>query len=86
MVIFFPVWVDIFGENKKTIWLSILQVGVPLGIFLGYILTVFSVEMLNVYIKKFRPFFIFSVKILVEMGVLATNNPFDTQFYCFLFV
>ena len=48
LVIFFPVWVDIFGGENKTLWLTILQIGVPSGTFLGYILTVMSMALLDV--------------------------------------
>ena len=38
--IYFPVWVDIYGEGeKKTQWLSNLLLGVPLGIIIGYVMT-----------------------------------------------
>ena len=39
MVVYFPVWVDHFGDKNKTIWLSYLQIGPPLGVFLGYSIT-----------------------------------------------
>ena len=39
LVVYYPVWVDYFGENKKTQWLTYLQIGVPFGVFLGYGLT-----------------------------------------------
>jgi MFS family permease len=36
-VIYFPVWIDQFGPTKsKTILMTFLQVGVPLGIVIGY--------------------------------------------------
>lgn len=41
LVIYFPVWVDKFGSDNKTIWMSCLQLAVPLGVFSGYILTAF---------------------------------------------
>lgn len=41
LVIFFPVWVDKYGEANKTMWLTYLQLGVPLGIVTGYIITAF---------------------------------------------
>jgi len=37
--VYFPVWVDSYGQNMKTIWLSLLQLGVPCGVFLGYSVT-----------------------------------------------
>lgn len=54
LVIFFPVWVDFFGGKNKTLWLTILQLGVPLGTFFGYILTVMSMALLNVHKKNLK--------------------------------
>lgn len=48
LVIFFPVWVDLFVKENKTLWLSILQIGVPMGTFFGYIITIMSLKLLNV--------------------------------------
>jgi hypothetical protein len=39
LLVYYPVWIDKFGCNKKTLWLTILQICVPLGIFTGYGLT-----------------------------------------------
>lgn len=39
LVIYFPVWVDTFGENRKTLWLSYIQLAVVLGVVMGYIIT-----------------------------------------------
>jgi len=39
LVVYYPVWVDYFGEEKKTLWLTYLQIGVPFGVFCGYSLT-----------------------------------------------
>ena len=39
LVIYFPVWVDAFGDEKKTIWLTYLQLAVVLGLVIGYIFT-----------------------------------------------
>jgi MFS family permease len=39
LVIYFPVWVDLYGGENKTLWITYLQVAVPLGVFLGYLLT-----------------------------------------------
>ena len=48
LCIYFPVWVDVFaGEKRKTIWLTILQSSVPLGIVLGYIMTAILDHSLN---------------------------------------
>ncbi|KAL4453133.1 hypothetical protein ABPG74_015364 [Tetrahymena malaccensis] len=39
LLVYFPVWVDLYGREQKTIWLTLLQVGVPLGVFAGYAIT-----------------------------------------------
>jgi len=45
--IYFPVWVDLHGKEKRTRWLTILQVGVPLGVFLGYGITALLVKYIH---------------------------------------
>ena len=46
--IYFPIWVDQYGvNNKQTIWLTFLQLGVPIGTMLGYLLEAFSVKYYN---------------------------------------
>jgi len=36
--IYFPVWVDEFGvSDHRAIWISFLQLGVPLGTMIGYV-------------------------------------------------
>lgn len=43
--IYFPVWVDQFGiSNNKTLWLTFLQLGVPVGTMLGYVIEGFCVK------------------------------------------
>ncbi|XP_051912704.1 sphingosine-1-phosphate transporter SPNS2-like [Hippocampus zosterae] len=42
-LVFFPVWIDLRGGPNKTLWLTCLQVGIPLGIFVGYGMTSFIV-------------------------------------------
>ena len=40
MVIYFPVWVDLFAPKYySTIWMTLLQVAVPLGVTIGYVMT-----------------------------------------------
>jgi len=43
--VFFPVWVDQFGPKKgRPLMISLLQVAVPLGIVLGYLMTALFVQ------------------------------------------
>lgn len=44
LVIYFPVWVDTYGKEKKTLWITFLQLGVALGVFFGYGLTAIFVK------------------------------------------
>ena len=39
MLVYFPVWVDNNGGDDKTIWLTLLQGGVPFGVFTGYVMS-----------------------------------------------
>lgn len=39
LVVYFPVWIDSFGEEKKTIWLTFINLAVVLGLVIGYIIT-----------------------------------------------
>lgn len=39
LLVYYPVWIDKFGGSKKTLWLTLLQVCVPIGIFAGYGIT-----------------------------------------------
>jgi len=48
LVIYFPVWVDSYGKDKKTLWITYLQLGVALGVFFGYGLTAIFVKFFTV--------------------------------------
>lgn len=39
LLVYYPIWIDKFGGAKKTMWLTLLQICVPIGIFLGYGMT-----------------------------------------------
>lgn len=39
LLVYYPVWIDKFGQHLKTTWLTLLQICVPLGIFAGYGIT-----------------------------------------------
>lgn len=49
MLVYFPVWIDKFGGDKATTWITLLQIGVPLGIFVGYGLTSVAVHVATVH-------------------------------------
>ena len=53
MSIYLPVWCDQFGmRNKKTLMISIIQAGSPIGVVLGYFLTSAIKDVLGVNIKS----------------------------------
>ena len=39
LLVYYPVWIDKFGQHLKTLWLTLLQICVPVGIFVGYGIT-----------------------------------------------
>ena len=39
LLVYYPIWIDKFGGQKKTMWLTLLQICVPVGIFMGYGMT-----------------------------------------------
>ncbi len=39
LLVYYPIWIDKFGYKKKTLWLTLLQICVPVGIFAGYGMT-----------------------------------------------
>lgn len=39
LLVYYPIWIDKFGGLKKTTWLTLLQICVPVGIFMGYGMT-----------------------------------------------
>lgn len=39
LLVYYPIWIDKYGKDKKTMWLTLLQICVPVGIFMGYGMT-----------------------------------------------
>jgi hypothetical protein len=58
--IYLPVWCDQFGmKNKKTMMISLIQVGSPLGVVAGYFLTFWIKDTMGVIIIKiFKQYFL----------------------------
>lgn len=53
LLVYYPVWIDKFGGDKKTLWLTLLQVCVPIGIFAGYGITAVVIWMGSHYFVSF---------------------------------
>ena len=46
--IYFPIWVDQYGvKGSKVIWITFLQLGVPVGTILGYLIEALSIKYYN---------------------------------------
>ena len=80
-MIYFPVWVDLYGEDNKTLWLTFLQVAVPLGVFLGYVVTALFTAFFSVSDGKLLSLVTI---LIVEMVILLTSNIIDTMLRCIL--
>lgn len=53
LLVYYPVWIDKFGGNKKTLWLTLLQICVPVGIFAGYGITAAVLAVGQSYLLSF---------------------------------
>lgn len=53
LLVYYPVWIDKFGFEKKTLWLTLLQICVPVGIFAGYGITAAVLAMGYNYLVSF---------------------------------
>lgn len=53
LLVYYPVWIDKFGRNKKTLWLTLLQICVPVGIFAGYGITSAVLSLGQEYLLSF---------------------------------
>ena len=45
LLVYYPIWIDKFGGDKKTFWLTLLQICVPVGIFAGYGMTAIIISL-----------------------------------------
>lgn len=72
LLVYYPIWIDKFGFKKKTLWLTLLQICVPVGIFAGYGMTSLVIS------------FGFSVNFLfnsVQSFILFTNRYGGTFYH-----
>ena len=48
--IYFPIWVDQYGvNNTQTLWLTFLQLGVPIGTMVGYLTEAYTIKYYNAW-------------------------------------
>jgi hypothetical protein len=68
--IYFPVWVDQFGvSGDKILWLTLLQLGVPVGTMIGYVMEAYFIEKYDSV--KIILFYLFLI--IVERLLLCSN-------------
>lgn len=77
LLVYYPIWIDKFGFQKKTLWLTLLQICVPVGIFAGYGMTSLVIS--------FDLSVIFSLN-LVQSFILSSNLYGCFVYYCFRFI
>ena len=66
IIIYFPVWCDQYSPNgKRSMMIALLQMGVPLGVVFGYVLTVIIKNTYSVIKHLFSGIIRFTFKVLV---------------------
>lgn len=66
LLVYYPIWIDKFGYGKKTLWLTLLQICVPVGIFAGYGMTSLVINLGASVIYIFM--------IIVQIVILFANS------------
>ena len=78
--IYFPIWVDQYGvKGSKVIWITFLQLGVPVGTILGYMIEALSIKYYNSWEGGF---FIQIIFVCILSGILfLTPDKFFERNY-----
>jgi hypothetical protein len=76
LLVYYPIWIDKYGKDKKTMWLTYLQICVPVGIFVGYGMTAIILSSgYTVIIKLFSTQSLFIYK-LALLPLLFSHSYF----------
>ena len=71
-LIYFPIWVDQYGvKGMKTIWLTFLQIGIPLGSILGYLIEACSIK----YYKSWEGGFYIQIFLICSCSGILFLTP-----------
>ncbi len=71
-LIYFPIWVDQYGvKGMKTMWLTFLQMGVPLGWIIGFLIEVGSIK----YYKSWEGGFIMQIILVCVCNIILFLTP-----------
>ncbi len=71
LLVYYPVWIDKFGQDKKTLWLTLLQICVPLGIFAGYGITAVILATGGTYLVSFYIQVVLVAAFIVIFGLIS---------------
>ena len=78
--IYFPIWVDQYGvNNHQTIWLTFLQLGVPIGTMLGYVLEALYIK----YFDEWKIAFytqIFFIVVCIFVLIITPDKFFSRNY------
>ena len=78
--VYFPIWVDQYGvKGFKVIWITFLQLGVPIGTILGYLIEALSIKYYNSWEGGFF-FQIISVCTLSAILFLTPDKFFERNY------
>ena len=78
--IYFPIWVDQYGvNNTQTLWLTYLQLGVPIGTMVGYLTEAFSIKYFNAWQGAFYIQIIFIL--ICAVFLFITPDKFFSKNY-----
>lgn len=70
--IYFPIWVDQYGvNNTQTLWLTFLQLGVPIGTMIGYLTEAFSIK----YFNQWQGAFYIQILLILISNILLFITP-----------
>ena len=71
-LIYFPIWVDQYGvKGMKAIWLTFLQIGIPLGSILGYLIEACSIK----YYKSWEGGFYIQIILICSCSGILFLTP-----------
>ena len=77
LLVYYPIWIDKYGKDKKTMWLTYLQICVPVGIFVGYGMTAIILSSGYTVIMK-----LFSTQSLFIYKLALLLLLFSRSYFC----
>ena len=70
--VYFPIWVDQYGvKGFKVLWITFLQLGVPIGTILGYLIEAMSIK----YYNSWEGGFFFQIILVCTLSAILFLTP-----------